>query len=91
MASLPQQGSKPFSLGIRIPEILIFFSASNSLSTVGNFALAGTGTFGRNAFISGSGTSYFNGGNVGIGITNPTYITQINATTNGKGALVVTG
>ncbi|MFA5872287.1 MAG: tail fiber domain-containing protein [Parcubacteria group bacterium] len=37
----------------------------------GNTIFTGTGAFGTNAFINGSGISYFNGGSVGIGTTAP--------------------
>jgi len=43
----------------------------NAASGVLSLSVEGTGTFGTNAVISGSGNSYFNGGNVGIGTTNP--------------------
>ena len=42
-----------------------------TVTNIGNLTAAGTGTFGTNAVINGAGASYFNGGNVGIGITNP--------------------
>jgi hypothetical protein len=40
----------------------------------------GTGTFGANTLINGQGNSFFNGGNLGIGTTNP----DQKLTVNGK-------
>ncbi|MCF7843688.1 DUF5011 domain-containing protein [Candidatus Gracilibacteria bacterium] len=42
-----------------------------SVSNAGVLNMNGSGTFGTNAVINGSGASYFNGGNVGIGTNAP--------------------
>ena len=52
----------------------IYFSANGRytgyIGSAGDFALNNTSNV-ENVYLSSSGTSYFNGGNVGIGLTNP--------------------
>jgi len=55
-------------------------SIIGTISGAGNLAMNGTGTFGANTLISGQGNSFFNGGNLGIGTTNP----DQKLTVNGK-------
>ena len=58
---------------------------SSSTPNVGMFTVRNNGN--NRILLNSNGSSYFNGGNVGIGTTSPSYKTQINVTGNGETAL----